>query len=93
MIIILFFTDRSLVSIHFTNNERTVLCMGLFKKKYDDVASRITKAEKEQVFREIPTCKWCRCFDPSREMSLSRTSGVTYTNASQPKCSSWTRRK
>lgn len=60
--------------------------MGLFgkKNKYD-----MKKQLTQNIAANLGSCRTCRFFDNSRGVCLNRSSGVTYTNASQPRCRCW----
>ena len=60
--------------------------MGLFfNKKNDSMKDQL----RRNVQANLSSCRTCRFYDKNREVCLNRNSGVTYTNASQPKCSCW----
>lgn len=56
--------------------------MGLFNKNKYNMKEQL----KKNVAANLGSCRTCRYYDRSRQVCLNRSSGVTYTNESQPKC-------
>ena len=58
--------------------------MGLFKKNPSQ-----KDYLKRAIAASLSSCGSCRYYDKYRAVCLNRNSGVTYTNAQQPRCSKW----